>query len=126
MHLVRYGNHGAAQFLAIDVTDFGRLEHGGHGEELRVGHPEIGVHRQIGRERIGPVAVEVDGIGHNQFGVGLQIGQDVGDLASGFLRHPTVDGLGGSERVAHKVQLQNFTQVVVLGLVRSTSLPINT
>jgi len=94
-HLVRNANHFATDGRAVDVSNFGVLEHGGYRQRLRWRYVELLVASQIGRERIGPVTVEVDGVGDDQLSVRLQIGQDVGDLTICLVRHPSVDGTRG-------------------------------
>ena len=119
--LVRNADHFAADGRAVDVGDFGVLEHGGNGERLQRRHVERLVARQFRRERIGPVAVEVDGVGDDQPRVRLQIGEDVGDLTGRLVRHPSVDGACGRTGAALEIHLGDFTQVEVSGLIKQST-----
>lgn len=68
-------------------------------------------------ERIGPVGIEVDGIGNDQLRVWRQAGQNVGDFAFRLVRYPPVDDIGGTVRISDDVQFAHFALVIFLGLL---------
>ncbi len=78
--------------------------------------PERLVARPLFLERLGPVALEVDGVGEHEAGQGAQDPgrDDVLDLAVRLLVHPVVDGPARGFGVAHEVQLRQACAVVVL------------
>lgn len=117
-HLVRNADHLASDGRAVDVGDFSVLEHSGDDNSLRWRHFELLVARQIWRERIGPVAVKVDGVGDDQLRFRLQVGQDIADLAVGLVRHPSVDGVRGRTAAAEEIHLGDFTQIEIPRLIK--------
>lgn len=116
MNLVGNANHFASKIFAFSIGNQRVSVHSQRDQDLWWGDMEIFSSSHVRRERISPIGVEVDGISDDQLRVWWQTGQNVGDFSFRLVWYPPIDGIGGTVRIAEKIQFTHLALVIFFSL----------